>query len=64
MAIRIKITRSIPEKGLQAGLEYDLSDNDAAEILANEWGVMVDALMEEAPIKKPRKKKEVTDGNG
>lgn len=58
--MKIIMTASIPEKGLLAGQMYDLSLEEAAEIIDNEMGFspevpIIEDETEEKPIKKVKK---------
>jgi hypothetical protein len=53
--MKVKITHPLPEYGLEAGLDYDVPDEIAQEIIEADKGIAIEA---EPETKKPRRKKE------
>jgi hypothetical protein len=53
--MKVKITHPCPEYGLEAGLDYELPDEIAREIIEADKGIAVEA---EPEPKRPRRKKE------
>lgn len=57
--MKIKFTHPVPEKGYQAGLEYDLPPQEAQEYLEKDIAIRAN---EDIPDEKPRKRVKHDDG--